>query len=65
MPSIRSISASIAAALALGIASVAGAHHSFAPHFDINKPVSISGKVTQFEARNPLAWPGFATGDAE
>ena len=33
-------------------ASLAGAHHSFEPHFDIKKPVSISGKVTQFEARN-------------
>jgi hypothetical protein len=40
----------------ISIATVAGAHHSFAPHFDINKPVSISGKVTQFEARNPHSY---------
>lgn len=32
------------------------AHHSFAPHFDIRKPVSISGKVTEFEARNPHSY---------
>lgn len=31
-------------------------HHSFAPHFDMNMPVLISGKVTKFEARNPHAY---------
>ena len=48
-----------------GIAVVAGAlmgvpealaHHSFAPHFDASKPVSISGTVTEFEARNPHSY---------
>src|SRR5262245_62522763 len=29
------------------------AHHSFAPHFDSSKPVSISGTITKFEAQNP------------
>ncbi|MEP7314643.1 MAG: DUF6152 family protein, partial [Pseudomonadota bacterium] len=38
------------------VATVAGAHHSFAPHFDIKKPVSITGKITQFEARNPHSY---------
>jgi hypothetical protein len=57
MPSIRSLSAGVAAlAGALGLASVATAHHSFAPHFDIKKPVSISGKITEFEARNPHSY---------
>ena len=37
-------------------AMVAGAHHSFEPHFDSKKPVSISGKVTQYEARNPHSY---------
>lgn len=32
------------------------AHHSFAPHFDINKPVRINGTVTEFEQRNPHAY---------
>jgi hypothetical protein len=32
------------------------AHHSFAPHFDASKPVSISGIVTEFEARNPHSY---------
>jgi len=34
----------------------AQAHHSFAPHFDAGKPVSISGTVTEFEARNPHSY---------
>jgi hypothetical protein len=53
MPSIRKIATLVAAAF---VATVAGAHHSFAPHFDINKPASISGRVTQFEARNPHSY---------
>jgi hypothetical protein len=43
------------AIVALG-ASGAFAHHSFAPHFDASKPVSISGTVTEFEARNPHSY---------
>ncbi len=46
-------------ALAAGVllsASTALAHHSFAPHFDASKPVSISGTVTEFEARNPHSY---------
>ena len=53
MPSIRNIAALAAATF---VATVAGAHHSFAPHFDSRKPVSISGRVTQFEARNPHSY---------
>ncbi len=29
------------------------AHHSFAPHFDPEDTLSISGTITEFEARNP------------
>jgi hypothetical protein len=45
-----------AALLAAAIATGAGAHHSFAPHFDSRKPVSIAGKVTKFDARNPHSY---------
>src|SRR5215471_15525071 len=34
----------------------ASAHHSFAPHFDASKPISITGTVTEFEARNPHSY---------
>src|SRR5690242_21450978 len=36
--------------------SDAFAHHSFAPHFDASKPVSIAGTLTQFEAKNPHSY---------
>ena len=32
------------------------AHHSFAPHFDSSKPVSIAGEITEFEGRNPHSY---------
>jgi len=47
------------ALILVGLASLsfpALAHHSFAPHFDSSKPVSISGTVTRYEARNPHSY---------
>jgi hypothetical protein len=41
---------------ALVVAPGAIAHHSFAPHFDSSKPVSISGAITEYEARNPHSY---------
>src|SRR6187401_689787 len=38
------------------ISAPAFAHHSFAPHFDSSKPVSISGTLTMYEARNPHSY---------
>ena len=53
--------------LALGAVLVGApdalAHHSFAPHFDASKPVSISGTVTEFEARNPHSYLHIAAVD--
>jgi hypothetical protein len=60
MPSIRNIAALV---IATSFATIAGAHHSFAPHFDSNKPVSISGKIIEFEARNPHSYLHIAAVD--
>jgi hypothetical protein len=43
--------------------SGAVAHHSFAPHFDASKPVSISGTITEFEGRNPHSYLHIAAVD--
>lgn len=52
-----SIARSIAALVAASAFTLAAkAHHSFEPHFDVKKPVDISGRVTQYEARNPHSY---------
>jgi hypothetical protein len=41
----------------------ASAHHSFAPHFDVDKPANITGKVIEYEARNPHSYLHIAAVD--
>jgi hypothetical protein len=49
--------------LGLLAVSTASAHHSFAPHFDIEKPVDIAGRVLVYEARNPHSYLHIAAVD--
>ena len=49
------ISSGLTFAVLLSAAAPA-AHHSFAPHFDRDKPVSISGTITDYERRNPHSY---------
>ena len=61
--SVRYAASGIAVASALLVATDAVAHHSFAPHFDSSKPVSISGTITEFEAQNPHSYVHIAAVD--
>src|SRR3989440_12339630 len=45
----------ITASIVLNVA-VTQAHHSFAPYFDANKKVNISGTVKEYESRNPHSY---------
>jgi hypothetical protein len=60
---VRHAAPGIAVVSVLLVVSEALAHHSFAPHFDSSKPVSISGTVTEFEAQNPHSYIHIAAVD--
>lgn len=40
----------------LQLAVTVQAHHSFSAEFDIDKPVSLTGKVTRMQWSNPHGW---------
>jgi hypothetical protein len=63
MPSRQAVSrAAVVIGALLGVPA-AVAHHSFAPHFDRSKPVSISGTITEYEGRNPHSYLHIAAVD--
>ena len=48
------MTALVAVLLLAGLPGQGGfAHRGFAPHFDLGDRLSISGTITEFEARNP------------
>lgn len=44
---------------------ISQAHHSFAPHFDADKPVDLTGTIIEYEQRNPHAYIRIAAEDAD
>jgi hypothetical protein len=64
-PAMKTLFVTLAGALALLAASPATPHHAFASEFDINKPVSLTGRVTRMEWTNPHAWVFLQTEGAD
>ena len=53
----RKLLAALPAALLLSIAFVpASAHHSFAAAYDLQKPVTVKGTITNVRLQNPHSW---------
>lgn len=50
------LAAAMAPVILAPAASPALAHHAFASEYDIDKPVSLTGKLTKLEWINPHSW---------
>ena len=60
---VRHAASRAAVVISVLLVANASAHHSFAPHFDSSKPVSIEGTITEYEARNPHSYLHIAAMD--
>jgi hypothetical protein len=51
-----SVAALILGLVCAGIVQPVAAHHAFAAEFDVNRPVELTGTVTNVEMINPHSW---------
>ena len=51
--------------LVFGIAAPLSAHHSFAAHYDMQKPITVQGTLLEVRLSNPHSWFYVEAKDAE
>jgi len=64
MMKLKLLTAAVAAAV-LSTTATAVAHHAFAAEFDIDKPITLTGKVSSVRWSNPHAWVYIDVQDAQ
>ena len=42
--------------LLFGVGAPLSAHHSFAAHYDMSKPITVQGAIVQVRLTNPHSW---------
>jgi DNA/RNA endonuclease YhcR with UshA esterase domain len=52
----RTILAALAGVFAIGAATAARAHHSFAAIYDMNQPITVQGVIVNVRLTNPHSW---------
>jgi hypothetical protein len=52
----RATSAVLSAVLIFGVGAPLSAHHSFAAHYDMAKPITVEGSIVEVRLSNPHSW---------
>jgi hypothetical protein len=48
--------AALALVLMIGVGAPLSAHHSFAAHYDMQKPITVEGTLVEVKLSNPHSW---------
>jgi hypothetical protein len=52
----RAVYAALALVLLFGVGTPLSAHHSFAAHYDMQKPITVQGTLVEVRLSNPHSW---------